>query len=104
MKPGEIYVVDLGLTGKVRPCVVVSREDTNAPRNLVVFVPLTTANRGSPYEVALGKLRFLHAESWANVQGLFSWEQARVGRRLGTVTAAQRESIRAALRYLLELS
>jgi mRNA interferase MazF len=104
MRPGEIYVVDLGLTAKVRPCLVVSRQDAEAPRNLVVLVPLTTANRGSPYEVALGKLRFLHAESWANVQGLFSWDQARVGRRLGAVTAAHLESTRKALRHLLELS
>jgi mRNA interferase MazF len=103
MRPGEIYVVDLGLAAKVRPCVVVSRQDAASPRNLVVVVPLTTANRGSPYEVALGKLRFLHAESWANVQGLFSWEQARVGRRLGTVTPTHLESVRVAHRHLLEL-
>jgi mRNA interferase MazF len=104
MRPGEIYVVDLGLAAKVRPCVVVSRDDPDAARNLVVLVPLTTVNRGSSYEVGLGKLRQLHAESWANVQGLFSWERARVGRRLGTVTTAQLEGIREALRILLELS
>lgn len=30
-KVGEVYVVDLGVEGKVRPVVVVSREDTDAP-------------------------------------------------------------------------
>lgn len=47
MKPGEIYVVDLELAAKVRSCVVVARDDPDAPRKLVVFVPLTTANRVS---------------------------------------------------------
>ena len=33
-KPGEVYLVDLGMAGKVRPVVIVSREDANAPRAL----------------------------------------------------------------------
>jgi mRNA interferase MazF len=70
--PGELYLVDLGMVGKVRPAVVVSREDPESPRALAVCVPLTTENRGSAYEVALGKLRFLDKESWVNVQGLMS--------------------------------
>ena len=33
-KPGDVYRVDLGLGGKVRLMVVVSREDRDAPRAL----------------------------------------------------------------------
>ena len=50
-KPGEVYLVDLRMAGKVRPVVIVSREDANAPRALSVTVPLTTQNRGCQYEV-----------------------------------------------------
>jgi len=64
-KPGEIYLVDLGMAGKVRPAVIVSREDPDSPRAIALCVPLTTQNRESAYEVALGKLRFLDKESWA---------------------------------------
>jgi mRNA-degrading endonuclease toxin of MazEF toxin-antitoxin module len=46
-KVGEVYIVDLGLEGKVRPVVVISREDTDAPRALSVVVPLTSQYRGS---------------------------------------------------------
>jgi mRNA interferase MazF len=49
-KIGEVYLVDLGFAGKVRP-VVVSREDTDAPRALFVVVPLTSQSRESRYEV-----------------------------------------------------
>ena len=69
-KPGEIYLVDLGVVAKVRPAVVVSREDSDSPCALSIFVPLTTETRGSAYEVALGKPRFLNKDSWANVQGM----------------------------------
>ena len=70
--PGELYLIDLGIVGKVRPAVVISREDLDAPRALTICAPLTTENRGSDYEVALGKLKFLDRESWVNIQGLTS--------------------------------
>ena len=65
-KPGEIYLVDLGMVAKVRPAVVVSRADPDSPRALSILVPLTTENRGSAYEVSLGKLRFLNKDSWVS--------------------------------------
>lgn len=54
-KPGEIYLVDLGMVAKVRPAVVVSRHDPDSLRALAILVPLTTEYRGSDYEVSLGK-------------------------------------------------
>lgn len=69
-KPGEIWLADLGLAAKVRPILIVSREDPDPPRALVLYVPLTRQYRGSSYEVELGQLRFLDAPSYANIQGL----------------------------------
>jgi len=68
--PGEIWLADLGLAAKTRPVVIVSRSDPDAPRALVLYVPLTTENRQSSYEVVVPKLPFLNHESVANVQGL----------------------------------
>jgi mRNA interferase MazF len=103
-KPGEIYLVDLGLAAKVRPAVVVSRHDLDSPRALALLVPLTTENRGSDYEVSLGKLRFLNKESWANVQGLMSCGHERLIRPLGTVASSQLAQIKSALSFALGLS
>ena len=71
-RPGEVWLADLGLAAKTRPVVVVSRYDPDPPRALVLFVPLTTQNRHSSYEIALPRLNFLDRDSVANVQGLSS--------------------------------
>lgn len=55
-KVGEVYIVDLGLEGKVRPVVVISREDADAPRALSVVGPLTSQYRGSRYEVTMPRV------------------------------------------------
>jgi mRNA interferase MazF len=44
-QPGEVWLADLGLAAKTRPVVIVSRQDPNPPRALVLYVPLTTQNR-----------------------------------------------------------
>jgi len=48
-RPGEIWLADLGLAAKTRPVVIVSREDPDPPRSLVLYAPLTTQRRGSSY-------------------------------------------------------
>ena len=47
--------------------MILSRDDPQAPRALVIYVPLTTQYRGSRYEVELGKLSFLKEPSIANL-------------------------------------
>ena len=53
-KPGEIWLADLGLAAKTRPVLIISRHDPEAPRTLLIYVPLTTQHRGSRYEVPVG--------------------------------------------------
>ena len=101
--PGELYLIDLGMVGKVRPAVIISRDDPDAPRALAICAPLTTENRGSDYEVALGKLKFLERESWVTVQGLTSLGHEKLIRRLGRLTVAQMEELKRALRFALDL-
>ena len=84
-KPGEVWLADLGLSAKTRPVVILSRHDPNAPRALVIYVPLTTQNRASRYEVEVGKPSFLNEPSVANVQGIGSLPRARLERRLGAL-------------------
>jgi mRNA interferase MazF len=101
-KPGEVWLADLGLAAKTRPVVVLSREDPNAPRALVTYVPLTTQNRGSRYEIELGKLRFLRETSVANVQGIGSIPSVRLQRKIGAVPADILDKIKEALRFALD--
>jgi len=58
-RPGEVWLADLGLAAKTRPVLIVSRHDPDAPRSLIIYIPLTTQYRGSRYEIPVGQLPFL---------------------------------------------
>lgn len=102
-RPGEVWLADLGLAAKSRPVLVVSRHDPDPPRVLFVYVPLTTQNRGSRYEVVLPRLPFLREDGVANVQGIGSIPQVRLERRLGNLPETTMQEVRRALVFLLEL-
>lgn len=102
-RPGEIWLADLGLAAKTRPVVIVSREDPDPPRSLVLYVPLTTQRRDSPYEVPLPRLPFLDRESVANVQGLASLPTVRLERKIGRLSAETMERLKDALAFALDL-
>ena len=102
-RPGQVYRVDLGLGGKVRLMVVVSREDSEAPRALSLCVPITTACRGSAYEVELPSTPFLRTKSYANVQGLQAIQHHELQGPVGLIFGDALERIQGALRYALDL-
>jgi mRNA interferase MazF len=101
--PGEIWLADLGMAAKTRPVLIVSRRDANPPRALIIYVPLTSQNRGSPYEVPMTRLPFLREESIANVQGIASLPVTRLERKLGQVPGELLEKVKRALAYAIEL-
>jgi hypothetical protein len=48
---GEVWLVDLGLAAKVRPCLILSDYPADDELALVVVVPHTTAVRGNRWEL-----------------------------------------------------
>jgi mRNA interferase MazF len=102
-QPGDVWLADLGLAAKTRPVVIVSRHDPAAPRALILYVPLTTQNRLSRYEVPLPRLPFLHQDSVANVQGLASIPTAYLERRLGRLSGSVMAEVKRALAFALEI-
>lgn len=101
-KPGEVWLADLGLAAKTRPVVIVSREDPEPPRSLVTYIPLTTQNRGSEYEVAIPKIHFLKQISFANTQGIGSISTARLERKLGDLPGSVVDDIYDAIFFALD--
>ena len=102
-KPGEVYLVDLGMAGKVRPVVIVSREDPNAPRAISVTVPLTSQNRGTRYEVPMPRVPWLRHQSFANVQALAAYEHHEFLERRGQFSSETLRKIKDAIQWALEL-
>jgi mRNA interferase MazF len=104
IKQGEVWLADLGIAAKTRPVVIVSRYDTNPPRVLVIYVPLTTQYRNSEYEVVLPNLKFLNQSSVANVQGIGSIPTERLERKLGDLTSDVMLQIKKAIIFAMDLS
>jgi len=52
---GEIWQVDMGIAGKVRPCLLLTDYPANDELALITVVPHTTALRGNELEVAIPK-------------------------------------------------
>jgi mRNA interferase MazF len=92
---GEVWRVDLGLAGKVRPAVVVSAYPQEADYALIAVVPHTTSVRGSIYEVNLA-ISFLQAGAF-NVQGLTPLPPVRFLNRMGNLTDDQMTQIEQAI-------
>jgi mRNA interferase MazF len=84
---GEVYMVDLGMAAKVRPCVVLSVPLEDSDRSLVTVIPHTTALRQSRFEVAV-QVRFMRSGAF-DAQGIVTVPTVRLMNRLGTLTAEQ---------------
>ena len=94
---GEVWLVDMGMAAKTRPAIVLIADNLNAPRSLIIHIPITKQNRGSELEVPLGHLHFLDPDSVANVQGIGSLPSVRFEKRLGVVLPADLEAVKKAL-------
>jgi mRNA interferase MazF len=102
-KPGEVYLVDLGISGKVRPMIVLSREDSDPLRALAICAPVTTSSRGSKYEIAIGNPNFLKSESFVNVQGLQAVSHHELHQKIGNISENYLSQVKAALLFALDL-
>jgi mRNA-degrading endonuclease toxin of MazEF toxin-antitoxin module len=93
---GEVWLVDLGMTAKVRPCLVVSSQIGDADRALLCLVPHTTSTRQTSFE-AVVNAPFLKTGAF-DAQGLVT-VSVRHGRgRAPHNSRLQRTSARHALR------
>ena len=94
---GEVWLVDMGMAAKTRPCVVLLADNLSAPRSLIILIPITRQNRGTELEVKLGHLPFLDPDSVANAQGVASLPAVRFEKRLGSLPPPDLDAVKKAL-------
>ena len=83
-KRGDVWLVDLGMVAKVRPCLVLSiPADDDNDRVLATLVPHTTSTRDSRFEVA-SNVRFLKPGAF-DAQNIITIPTAKLVRRLGSL-------------------
>lgn len=98
---GSVWIVDLGMAAKVRPCLVLSVPTNPQDRVLVTVVPHTTSVQGTTFEVDV-LTRFLKPGVF-DAQQILTVPQVKLVRRLGELTADQLASVEEAVRRWLSL-
>jgi mRNA interferase MazF len=98
---GEVWIVDLGLAAKVRPCLVLSVPASDDDRALATVVAHTTSPRGAHFEIPVA-VRFLKAGVF-DAQNLVTVPHAKLVRRLGNLGSAELKLVEQAVRKWLGL-
>ena len=98
---GSVWVVDLGMAAKVRPCLILSVPTEPQDRVLVTVVPHTTSVHATRFEVDI-PTAFLKPGAF-DAQQVVTVAQARLIRHIGDLDAAEMAQVELALRLWLGL-
>ena len=98
---GEVWLVDLGFTAKVRPCLVLSDYPSDDELALVVVVPHTTAIRNNRWEFPISK-PFLKSGAF-HLQQIQPVSLPKLERKLGGLTQSEIQQVDEALLRRLAL-
>ena len=98
---GEVWLVDLGMTAKTRPCLVLSVPAEEADRALATFVPHTTSTRGSRFEVSIN-IKFLRVGAF-DAQNVITTPAVKLLRKLGRLSEDELTAVENAVRSWLGL-
>ena len=84
-KPGEVWIVDLGMVAKVRPCLVLTPQPRSDDLDVFTDIAHTTASRGSHWEVPIPK-PYLDDEGTFDVQRIATVASVKLERKLGELS------------------
>ena len=98
---GEVWLVDLGMAAKTRPCLILSVPVGDADRALVTLVPHTTSARGSGFEVSV-PVRFLRPGAF-DAQNLVTIPRVKLLRKLGRLAQGELAAVENVVRLWLGL-
>lgn len=97
---GDVWLVDLGMAAKVRPCLVLSiPADDDNDRVLTTIIPHTTSTRDSRFEVS-SNVRFLKPGAF-DAQNIVTIPTVKLIRRLGRLPDTQMTRVERAAKLWL---
>lgn len=99
---GEVWIVDLGLAAKVRPCLILNVPTDPQDRVLMTIVPRTSSVQGTRFEVAV-QAKFLQGPGVFDAQQVTTVPQVKLVRKLGALPADQLSLVEQAVRVWLGL-
>ena len=98
---GEIWLIDLGMAQKPRPCLILSIAYLDHERAVVSYVPRTTTLRETRFEIA-HHARGFDAGAF-DAQGIGSIPVVKLQRRLGWVDPVVVQQVETAVKLWLKL-
>jgi mRNA interferase MazF len=98
---GEIWVIDLGLAHKTRPCLILNINFLDHERAVVTYVPRTTSVRHTRFEVP-HQMRGMDPGAF-DAQGIGSIPIVKLERCLAVADATFVEQVEAAVKLWLGL-
>jgi mRNA interferase MazF len=98
---GSVWIVDLGIAAKVRPCLILSVPTAPEDRVLVTVIPHTTSVQGTQFEVAI-LATFLKTGVF-DAQQVVTVARARLIRHIGDLESTQLALVEGAVRQWLGL-
>lgn len=100
MRRGEVWWADAG-AAKIRPVVLVSRDEAYQRRQLLLIAPVTTRVRGLRSEVPVGEPGGLARPSVANCDAITTISKRMLRRRAGVLGAGRTADLDEALKFAL---
>lgn len=98
---GEVWMVDFGMTAKVRPALLLTGEPKDDELDIVTVLLHTTALRGNQWELAIPK-PFLKSGAF-HLQQIQTVSTVKLERKLGTLSTDEMKKVNAALTRRLEI-
>jgi mRNA interferase MazF len=99
---GDLWVIDLGMAQKPRPCLILSINYLDHERAVVTYVPRTTSLRHTRFEIP-HQMRGFEPGAF-DPQGIGSIPAVKLERRLGIVEPEVIHKVEGALKLWLALS
>ena len=91
-KPGEVWLVDSGMTAKVRPCLILTPPPKENELDVFTVIAHTTSLRNNQWEVAVPK-SFLARDGAFDVQRVATVASVKLERKLGLLSPAELDSV-----------
>lgn len=88
MNRGDVWQLDLGGHAGRRPALILTRQGVIAHLNKLTVAEITSAGKGYPTEVAIGRKANLSKDSFVQLDNLQTVSKDRFAKYLGSLDAA----------------
>jgi mRNA interferase MazF len=98
MRPIHVATLD-----KIRPVLVLTRDQVRSRRHLVTVAPITSTVRGLSVEVAVGAANGLDQASVVNLDNIMTISLGDLGRQIGRLLPEQEATLTEAIHAAFDL-